>query len=276
MLIIIGFLFYNILMSERIAHLHIEKTAGTSIRKGLFEPVYGKQNVLLYHPPIDMFRRISDLRSERYTKAYQIKELLVKTPLRPIVDFLVLQLRKRSSTNDIAWEALQSTDYKVVSGHFSADKINFLLDHFTTVVIRNPLERMYSHYLHWNRKNGATQFRINIEYNPDVTFEEFAMLEKLKDYQTQALRGKPLEEFDLVGTTTNLNSYSYRLLSQLGLDPYSYPLDYHNRTINKPPLEVSQDFANEFREFHINDYTLYEHALSLENNLQIESLPRLI
>ena len=35
-----------------------------------------------------------------------------------------------------------------------SEKINFLLDHFTTVVIRNPLERMYSHYLHWNRKNG--------------------------------------------------------------------------------------------------------------------------
>ena len=126
---------------------------------------------------------------------------------------------------------------------------------------------MYSHYLHWQRSNGATDFRTNIPYSR-IAFEQFAMLEPLQNYQSQALADVPLESFDLVGTTERLDLYAQRLMDRLGLDPAKFNLGCENKASNKPPLPVDVNFECGFKEFHKKDYALYEHAVSLENQLQ--------
>jgi hypothetical protein len=248
---------------EQVACLHIAKTGGTSLQRDVFMKVWRPNEVLIYHPVTDTFRRGADLRSAKYPSIFAIKEVLKKTTMKPIVDFLVLQLHKVQDDSDITWEEISQIDHRVITGHFPANKLDIISGHFSTIVLRDPLERMYSHYLHWKRERGNTKFGIMTPYNDQLSFTGFAMLEQLQNYQTKALAGKSLSDFGLVGTTENLQLYVKKLLTHLNMDPTLYPIGYHNQTKNKPPIPADGEFIHKFKEFHSKDYQLYKQALGL-------------
>lgn len=79
-----------------------------------------------------------------------------------------------------------------------------------TSVVREPLERMKSHYEYWYRNSGLDRFGVVIPFESSMSFETFALLPQLSNYQTRALGIDP-SRFRLIGTTESLDAYMEEL-----------------------------------------------------------------
>lgn len=251
--------------------VHIEKTAGTSLL-ALYEEMHGPKNVLNYYPDTDTVQRCSDVTLPRTGKLVQIlKIMLAKTPLLPLVTKFNV-INSLHSENKFAVEQFSPDSYNVIHGHFTANRFDNLFDHpFITVVFRDPLQRMVSHYLHWKRNHGHMIFRMPIPYDAKMNFSDFALLPSLKNYQTSILAGKDLETFDLTGTTDKIDLFASNLIHALKIDSRgkfdpSTPLQRLNTcpiNCNPEKLGITPKFTDEFHSFHSEDYTNYVLASKL-------------
>jgi len=246
-------------------HVHIEKTGGTTLRRHLLE-LYGADNILIYQPRPGEFYWASEVRAPRTNPGVDlIKKVLRRFPVfMPIVariNVLTTTRRKGYSLDEI-----KGLEPKVVQGHFTADLLEGVYPQpLWIVVLRHPLERMISHYWHYQINRGENLFRVQPPF--PLSFEDFAFHSFLRNYQTQALGKRPLEEFDLAGTTENLLSFVQRLtLLLVGEWPDSLVLPRLNKLPRKPTLselgvENTEEFVRLFEQHHALDYQNYHQAL---------------
>ncbi|MFH2085169.1 MAG: hypothetical protein ABII21_00025, partial [bacterium] len=123
------------------------------------------------------------------------------SPLVPILQKLVLSYVRQSSLNYGVKSIPEET--MVIHGHFSADKFDYLLPTpIQSVVIGDPWKRMVSLYRQWHKVRGQSNHRVVIPFDENMSFEEFATLPELNNYQTKTLAGKDLTSFAAVGTDT--------------------------------------------------------------------------
>lgn len=250
-------------MSHRrvIINTHIEKTAGTSLLQ-FFQDTLGKEHVAFYDPITDSLIRVSDLLvspanslvDKLQLKSYAFWPILKKT-------FFFIRTPKR--TKDVVPESVV-----LVHGHFLANRFDKIVTKpIRTVVIREPLARMYSQYDHWKRAKGRNQWRVMIPYDDTMTFETFALLPQLQDYQTQALAGKKLSEFAIVGVTERMDLFTKsltKLFIRHGLlEKKMKKESVQKRNPRKNNYKVSKTFSKKFEAFHKRDYLLYKQAKEL-------------
>ena len=245
-----------------IIHTHIEKTAGTSLLK-FFENTVGKKNIAFYDPTTDSIIRVSDLGvspSNDLIDKLQLKSYAF-WPYAKQFYFKVRSSKRyaKSIPDNIA----------IVHGHFSANRFDTMLpDVIRTVVIRDPLKRMHSHYDHWKRAKGRNQWRIMVPYDSHMTFEKFALLPEMQNYQKQALAGKDLKSFDLVGVTERLDTFTQAFYNVLVKEGYvkknalSTTIEKLNLHRKNHQVKTSM-FEEVFKKFHKEDYELYKKALTL-------------
>ena len=162
-------------------------------------------------------------------------------------------------------------------GHFVADQFDEQLSDrpkIRAVVLRDPLERMASHYDHWKRYEGHSIWRVNIPYNPSMSFEDFATLPEMRDYQLQALGRLGLEDFDVVGVTETVDQsvgQFLQLLAEEGTMPivpeaHDVQLGHLNRTPQgtKTNVETLGSAAlQSIRAYHAEDIELYAQAQAM-------------
>lgn len=253
--------------------LHIEKNGGTSLTKYYMDS-FGPGNVLIYNPVDDDVTRSYESANIR-TKAIfeQVKQLTVVKPFLPYISFLLINYRKVNvksiPTNDLP------NDFVVIHGHFLADKFDKQIpDALKTVVIRHPLNRMLSHYAHWKRTKGVPLFRKNIPYSNEVTFDDFAFNDVFQNYQTQALAGKNLPNFSIVGVTEHLDKFC-RQITNMTTDTvanHNYPPIPHlyknpeSTTLRSLGIENTREFTGDFINYHKKDYANYKLACQISNS----------
>lgn len=242
-----------------IINTHIEKTAGTSLLK-FFEDTVGKQKIAFYDPTTDSLVRVSDL---------------LLSPSNDFVDRLQLKsyafwpsLKKTYFKTRSKYAQKIPSDIAIIHGHFTSERFDKVVKNpIMTVVIRDPLKRMYSQYDHWKHAKGRNHWRIIIPYDPQLSFEAFALLPAMQNYQIKALAGKKLASFDLVGTTEKLNMFSSALFQMFIREGYvtnatpvkSIPkLNKHRKK-----YVANKKFEALFKKFHKEDYLLYEQAKRL-------------
>ncbi len=244
-----------------IVNTHIEKTAGTSLLRFL-EQTIGKKRVAFYDPTTDSVIKISDL---------------FVSPSNDIIDQLQLKsyafwpLLKRFYFNTRSNKRYQTTvpnDIAIIHGHFVANRFDSLLkDPIRSVVIRDPLKRMRSQYDHWKRAKGRNQWRIMIPYDAQMSFEEYALLTVMQNYQTKALAGKDIASFDVVGVTEHIDVFTNKLFEVLieeGHIKKSIRMNSVKKlNLHKKTHETTMEFEKKFKVFHKEDYELYRQALSL-------------
>lgn len=166
------------------------------------------------------------------------------------------------------------SDVLVIHGHFPADKYDDVVENpLRSIVFRDPLERMRSQYDHWTRNRGEADFRLPIVYDPEMSFEDYALLPELQNYQTQAVAGKPLTEFDAIGVTENLEPFRHdlvKLFVEQGwcdeniLNTISLPrINQTSARTRSNPSQLQPSFLQAFRNFHSEDYQLHDAATRL-------------
>jgi hypothetical protein len=245
--------------AERLVDVHIEKTAGRTKRKVLIN-AFGADNVLHYDSSTDRLIR-ANRRLHASEKHYEgrIESAADNPLLNPIVKLGYMTLKYFEKRRTFAPEALPA-DFGAITGHFVGDRFVQQLppeEHFYTSVLRNPLERSYSHYQHWLRTRGLARFRIMPPFDSRLAFEDFARLPGMQNYQSVSL-GIPKEAFRLIGVMDHLPEY----FEELGLPLPNDALPHLNEGSYSglPPLDA--DFVHEFIDQNSQDYELYESVMA--------------
>lgn len=235
------------------ASIHIPKTGGVSLRK-FWCDLYGPENIVLYSHDTKQFHRpIQDGIFQRTNPAvYILRDVLAVSRFSSLYRLLVAVDRKRRDRT--GFDELPS-DFAVVHGHFSP---NFIRDAFPTIqlltVVREPLERTLSGYFYLRKVESLRDHRLPPWYTRGMTFEEFAFLEPMVNYQTKFLAGFPLSEFSTVGTTDALECFC-RTFDRDGQVSVS-KLNSSSRS----PLSLPDEFVSRFKEAYTQDYQLYQEA----------------
>jgi hypothetical protein len=249
---------------EIVINTHIEKTAGTSLSVW-FMKMYGKDRVLIYSPATDTLLRGTELPNQDIITD-KVKTLLALTPLIVTAAEAASSYKASQERNHIQIEDLPH-DFDVIHGHFEATRFNEVAqDPFMSIVLRDPLDRMISHYVNWRRREGKTYQRTEIAFDPEMSFKDFAMLPEMTNFQAQAIRGMHLEDFDLVGTTENMERFTQEYFIRRDLVGATPQLPDFNRTLLSPShksLGIDDKFIKVFRENNAYDYQLHSRATEI-------------
>ena len=244
---------------------HIEKTGGTSLYRA-YKEIYGPEKVFLYFPQSDTVApAIADRLSGSTTIIDVLKSAVSKTFLYPHLYPQVIKIRKLISDNHSAEQL--PPGFGVVHGHFQTNRFDHLVGEgaVRSIVLRNPLERMISHYERWKRTRGQDLSRLFVQYNKNMSFEQFSLLPRMQNYQAGFLAGKDLKEFYIVGVTERLDEFGTNLQKVLA---FSKRINIAHLNQSPPlsfvsPQDLPNKFIREFEDYHQIDYDLYNQALNI-------------
>ena len=232
-------------------HLHIPKTAGTSLRASYIE-AFGAEHVAFMLPERE-FVKTSEL-----PFGTEELDLLRRTAreqhLLPQFSTMVQRMNQNRYYRTFPLGDIETEDVVVATGHIRHGDISSSVAHLAvTTVVREPLERAWSHYVHWKEASGSMWWHDgSMSFSEDVGFETFALDPALQNYQAAYL-GKLA--CHTIGTADNLEAF----LEHIGAA----------RTPNIPRLNsglypeipvFDLGFLRAFAEYHSQDYELYESA----------------
>jgi hypothetical protein len=172
-------------------------------------------------------------------------------------------------------------DAKLITGHFVADQFESLLGNRNVVrgvMVREPLDRMISHYNYWFRDRGGDDWRVLVPFRSGLDFQqyfrEFAMLEELQNHQTKALGGLKISQFDVVGVTEHADEFIKAFLERLSQEGFALRLQERrlqkrlNVNVAKQRIkkvDLDEEFIQAFKAHHAQDYVLYRDAVALSH-----------
>ena len=253
--------------------VHVEKTAGTTVRSAL-EGNVDTNNMYIYSPSADRLVPCSENLQPQTSEAIErIRGIIANPVLGPVVmkfyPFIDALTKKRMFRLSPELEIPENA--RVLFGHFTATQFDHMLDDqpIRAIMLRDPFDRMRSHYAHWVRNRGQADWRVRVPYQPAMSFEDFAFLPILQNYESQALGGLELEDFELVGVSEDTEDFIARMLDRLnteGITVSDVPYIPKKRLNTTPPNTKSDrsksddGFVRSFATFHAMDYELYSRA----------------
>ena len=231
---------------------------------GALETLYGAERVLLYKAGKDKFIRMSDvpMLSPAHPLLNKIKNTFEGTPVLHFFYTVYIKFVQRSD-NLLPWIDLEAIpdDIAALHGHFELDQVEGYFENpYTTAILREPLERMVSQFLHWRRTGGRPGWRVSVPFDESITFEQYAFRQEFANYQTRALGGKSAAEIDLVGITRYTDAFIKVLLGKRNRKAKVVSV---NQLVNKPgyhKLGITHEMMALFRDINALDYRNYELA----------------
>ncbi len=135
-------------------------------------------------------------------------------------------------------------------------------DIFIFTFLRDPLERLVSHYRFWQSGSFAGHYIWDKMNSQLWSFEQFALSDEMRNIYSQYTEHFDPSRFNFLGVHERLDD-SWKRLCSLANWPY-HKLPLSNQTdsrINQPHIPVS--LQRDIRSFHDQDYLLYNRAISL-------------
>ena len=161
--------------------------------------------------------------------------------------------------------SLRLTD-RCIHGHFASDKYDLIFPGSKKVTwVRDPVERVVSHYYYWQRHPDRASYVCNALHREKYSLLEFASLDAIRNYQTKFLRGQSVDEFSCIGIQEHFNESLKQMLQCLesNIDLNEIPL-LKNKNPKKELNEFYKIPENErkiIKELNHIDYQLYNLAL---------------
>jgi hypothetical protein len=165
-----------------------------------------------------------------------------------------------------------------IHGHFMPLKYRLLKTSSPkqfVVWMRDPVERLASHYLYWLRNyNPIDAGRLHRKVVEEKwTLERFCLGPEMRNVYSKFFWCFPLEKFDFVGITeyydSEIDYFSEHILGA--------KLESLRVNVNPAPVECSYiddaDFRSQIQAYHQADVALYEQALSLREQRLLGSNP---
>ena len=153
---------------------------------------------------------------------------------------------------------------KVVYGHFFPVKYIGTARHqdFRLVtILRDPIERLRSHYKYWNSGDFSDHYLWRKMKNAKWTFEDFAFSEEMRNFYSQYFSQISLGSFAFIGLFENFEHSVYRCFVELGLQ---YKTDEEvpnvNITVSNHDADLDANTINRLRDYHSEDCLIYEFA----------------
>ncbi len=237
----------------------IEGTSNSSYLAELAK-LYGADQVLIYQLPERKFIRLSELPLNIFQSLIEKgKELLVSTKL----------VSKEKSDQEISipgqsWYSRNDLpeDAAAVHGYFTPSLFRGIVENpFTSIILRDPLERLITIFEEWKRSKGETDWRIQIPFDKMMDFRRFSMLDKNTNFQSRCLGNQRLGDYDLVGVYQCLPGFIAQLKNENWTNHTGTPA-------GEPPLQrpryknlgIDDPFFAEFKEANQKDYAIYQQA----------------
>lgn len=207
--------------------VHVPKTAGTSFVQTLLDLGLG-----------DAIRDYNDCPIHRNRVMVKVNALLFAKKFKPV------------------------PEAEILYGHFLARKYHSLKGRRLVTWLRNPVQRLVSHYDYWQREyDPATACPLHRRMIEECwDFQRFALGAELRNLQSYFLWGVPLKDFDFVGVTENysqdLRKFGVRFNAhiksscQLNIRPDS-------------PNPLSTAMRKRIEQWHAKDMRLYSQAIQL-------------
>lgn len=224
-----------------IISIHIPKTAGGSFR-GMLQHAFGNRLYMDYGDPYEFM-----------------------DPTVPGFDARLHRLfnRAKGALRRRQFFRTLRTDDQCIHGHFKASKYLATFEDPKLVVwLRNPADRIASHYYYWQRRPDFGHSLCRRLHREKLTLLEFAALEPLTDFQAKYLDGVPLSQFWFVGIQEEFPTLSRQFLTHLGKDAEQLTSRHINpRKKATDPYELSKSTRRELMALNPQDQVLYEQAL---------------
>ncbi len=153
----------------------------------------------------------------------------------------------------------------VLHGHFWARRFDFMPDAVKITVLRDPVERMLSHYFFWRHSRRRGHGLLDYVRDHELTIEQFARLPSIaRIYGGVFFRDVDPASFDFIGNTGTLHAELPHLSTAVGRE---LVMPHVNES---PEPEYSRELAavhentrlmERLREILAEDIAWYEHAL---------------
>jgi hypothetical protein len=196
--------------------IHIPKTAGTSLRENIIKPLFG--DAVLY-------------------------DKSVKLPLKEQL------IRINDSEIGYNWDSENLPpnydNYDVIMGHFPIQKYEHL-GWPTITFLRDPVERVLSHYYFWYINDGFTS---------DFTIFKFA--KAYANIMTKQI-GSDLSKLDFIGLTEYFDESLYRFAKQFDL---VLPKDRTKYRVGANRMQLTEGARESIEALNKQDYELYNEVL---------------
>ncbi len=262
-------------MRENFVYLvqHIEKTGGSSLQRDFLVPAFGYNHIYNFDPKSNSFRIPEKPPHVKYPALARFRQLLSKSFLEPILRIVSKEFT-RPNEQRLSWEQVNVAEKPLlIRGHYAMNHVRSIRHNFATVVLRDPRARMISQYMHYFRLKGKTRWRVEMPYDEicPITFEEYALDERMLNYQAQAICAKNLDAYDFVGITPDLATLTSAIIYSLDLQTTPQTVGVvNNAPANQRQPVLTPEFMSKFQAAHATDYALYEEAVGRNQKQKAE------
>lgn len=154
---------------------------------------------------------------------------------------------------------------KCIHGHFLPKKyLSSYPDAFLAVWLRDPVERVVSHYLHWKRNKPTFHSICKKMVEENWTLEEFATYDRMRNLQSFYLQGVSISEFGFIGIQENFDEMieSFFKLVQFPFD-YIQPRNVNKSKSYNNKYDIDMGMINVIKKLNSEDQELYERCIEL-------------
>jgi len=164
-------------------------------------------------------------------------------------------------------QVLLPLKYQVIHGHFSANKYSLTPGSKMFTFVRNPAERLLSHYFYWKAiyDIGDRRYKfINEIFEKNFSIDEFIFHPYLRNYQSKYIDGLRIDKFIFVGVADDgyfdLDlRYLFHHILKIPLDDDRIKIE--NSTNVRYEEIIKCIDMGKLRRHHSDDYELYNLAL---------------
>ncbi|WP_339609048.1 sulfotransferase family 2 domain-containing protein [uncultured Planktosalinus sp.] len=166
-----------------------------------------------------------------------------------------------------------SKEHKILHGHLHYKEIDFVLkmnkDVKIITFLRNPVDRVVSNYLFFKQRIIEGKVNKSELSRKNETLMEYARLEESQNRQSKFLDGIDLEKIYFLGVMESFSEDIKNLCKKLEINLFEIPDLNKNKHFEISYLKITETEIQEIKSLNQNDLLLYQKALEIRHSKQV-------